>query len=299
MPMLTSLAKQPLFHFLLAGALIFFSYQFTATPVADSITENNDAIIRVDRTDLLNFMQYRAKSFAPETFNAQLNDMEPTDVQKLVQDYVREEVLYREAIKMGMETGDYIIRERLVQKVEFLLENMTTAPFTASEVQLQNFYQTHLEDYRVDAVYNFTHIFFDLQQAGLEQAKIRAEELLAASSQITFDQSADYGDPFPFLQNYVDRTRDFVANNFSVEFVDKLNTLVPAETTWQGPIASRYGYHLVLLRARTDSMILPLQEIHAKVLEDYQYESLLQSRREAEAKVVGDYEVQINAGVFE
>src|SRR5690606_6816144 len=115
--------------------------------------------------------------------------------------------------------GDYIIRQRLVQKVEFLLENLVADDIDPTDAELDAFYQQRQPDYQVDAVYTFTHIFLDAQQGGIEQARTRAETTLAASDGIPFDQAADYGDRYPFLQTYVERTRNFVVNNFSAGFV--------------------------------------------------------------------------------
>ena len=152
------LIKQPLLHFLLAGALIFVVYQFSDQPVSQ--TNISDNVIEVDRTALLNFMQYRAQAFQPELFSEQLNAMGETELETLVDEYVREEALYREALVMGMDQGDYIIRQRMVQKVEFLLENIVNQALDPEDEEVLEFYSARMSDYQVDTVYTFTHIFF-------------------------------------------------------------------------------------------------------------------------------------------
>jgi hypothetical protein len=288
-----SLLKQPLVHFLLAGAAIFGLNHF----YSDASEEEADAsgsVIVVDRTALLDFMQYRAKVFESATFNAQLDAMSAAERQALVADYVRQEALYREALRMKMDEGDPIIKERLVQKVEFLLENLVVESIVPTDQELEAFYETHQENYQLDSVYTFTHIFFDSQQSGMEDAKLRAESVLSMAAEIPYDDAGEYGDRFPFLQNYEERTRDFVSNNFSADFVAALDALDPNETTWQGPISSRYGYHLVVLRARTEPFTPSLSEISERVLDDYRFDTLLSSRKEAEDKVIGEYEVKLD-----
>jgi len=288
--MLLNLLKQPLLHFLIAGGAIF-AFNALTTPPSDPAAALNDHQILVDHTTLLDFMQYRAKAFEPAYFETQLAALSDDELNTLIGDYVREEALYREALAMGMNEGDYIIRQRLVQKVEFLLENLVAQLPDPDAETLAAFYQERLADYHVDAVYTFTHIFFDAQQGGMETAHRRAERQLLESTNITFEDASQYGDRYPFLQNYVERTRDFVANNFSTGFVEALD-LLPAETpVWQGPIESRYGVHLVMLRERADPFTPALEQIRDRVLDDYRYETLVRRRQEAEAGVVAGYEV--------
>ena len=284
--------KQPLLHFLLAGVLIFVAYQFS-DPVSREIAPP-DNVIEVDRTALLNFMQFRAQAFQPDLFSAQLDAMDVATRDRLVNDYVREEALHREALAMGMDQGDYIIRQRLVQKVEFLLENLVNQELEPTDADIEAFYSAHREEYRVDAVYTFTHIFFDSGERG--DARADAQALLdGGMANVAFNDASAYGDRYPFLQNYVDRTRDFVVNNFTDDFVAALDALQPGEANgWHGPLESRYGWHLVMLLRRSDPYILPLAEIHDRVLEDWRYEMALESRRAAEDKVVSGYEVRVN-----
>ncbi len=291
--MFTSLLKQPLLHFLLVGALIFGANYFYSDPTI--VSQGDDAsVIVVDRNALLDFMQYRAKVFESETFNAQLDVMNAEEVQNLVDDYVRQEALYREALRMSMDQGDPVIRERLVQKVEFLLENLAVENMNPTDQQLEGFYETHKADYRLDSVYTFTHIFFDAQQGGMEDAKKRAQALLSTAAEISYGESAQYGDRYPFLQNYVERTRDFVSNNFSADFVTALDAMAIGEALWQGPVSSRYGYHLVMLMARSEPFIPSLTEIVERVVDDYRFEAQLRSRQDAGDKVVAEYDVQIS-----
>lgn len=288
-----NLLKQPLTHFLLAGALIFVLYQASDRPAPDDGMLDKDIV--VDRTALLNFMQYRAQAFQPELFSEQLDTMDAATRDRLVADFVREEALYREALAMGMDQGDYIIRQRLVQKVEFLLENIVNQSLDPDEAALATFYQAHRDDYRVDAVYTFTHIFFDAGERGQEQALADAQALLASPGigSVAFNDASQYGDRYPFLQNYVERTRDFVVNNFTDDFVAELDKLAPGDGQWHGPYESRYGYHLVLLRTRSDPYIPPLASIHDRVLDDWRYESALQARRQAEQQVIDGYHVEV------
>lgn len=291
-----AILKQPLIHFLFAGVLIFVFYAVTAPDVVES--EQSDNVIRVDRNTLLNFMQYRAQAFRPDVFSEQLDTMSEAEISTLVDAYVREEALHREALAMGMDQGDYIIRQRLVQKVEFLLENMVNQALVPEEEDVVAYYEAHRDEYRIDAVYTFTHIFFDGEERGWEQAEADARALLDSPQMrsVAFNDASQFGDRYPFLQNYVDRTRDFVVNNFSEDFTAALDTLTPAEDRWYGPFESRYGWHLIMLRERLEPSVPPLDSIRDRVLDDWRYDTVLTNRREAEAQVIDTYEVQVDLG---
>ncbi len=288
---LWQLLKQPLFHFLVLGALIFVGYALTGEPSTEPPAAQTDTVIVVDHAALLDYLQYQAQAFEPEVFEARLAAMSEEEIDALITAYVREEVLYREGLRMGMDQADYVIRQRLVQKVEFLLENLVAEDINPTDAELQGYYDARIADYNADSVYTFTHIFFDGQQ-DMAQAKARAESLLASSADIAFDEASQHGDRYPFLQNYVERTRDFVGNNFSAEFVAQLDTVTPGET-WQGPFASRYGWHLVMLRARTEPFTPALADIRGRVLDDFRYDALVSGRQAAEERVIGEYDVSL------
>jgi hypothetical protein len=286
--------RQPLFHFLLAGLLIFIAYELTSPE--PEVSDFPEKVIEVNRVALLNFMQFRAQAFQPALFSEQFDNMSDEEIEQLVTEYVREEALHREALVMGMDQGDYIIRQRLVQKVEFLLENMMDQAPEAESGEIETFYESRSEDYQVDAVYTFTHIFFDGEERGWDQAEMDAAGLLISPQilRITFNDVSGFGDRYPFLQNYMDRTRDFVINNFTDDFVTALDELPPTENLWQGPFESRYGFHLVMLRERTEPIIPELAQIRERVMVDWRYEKVLEIRKEAEDLVIAGYEVQID-----
>ncbi len=287
--------RQPLLHFFIIGAVLFAigGRQSGQSDTQSSLSAGSQGPIVVDRARLLDYMQYQAKAFEPDVFNKKLDTMSVQERQALISDYVREEALYREALRLKLEKGDYIIKQRLVQKVEFLIESTAADTIMPGDDELRNFYQQRLSDYKVDPVYTFTHIFFDAENGGMDAAKVKAEKLLPKLSGKNFADASRYGDRFPFLQNYVERTRDFVANNFSSDFVNALDGSAPSGTHWYGPLASRYGYHLVMLVKRTETTTPSLEQIRERVLDDFRYESLARKREAAERAVVAGYEVQV------
>lgn len=285
---LAVLLRQPLLHFLFLGALIFAWYEWRADEEAEDAADARRIV--VDRAALLDFMQYRARAFDPATFEARFDAMNTDEREALIADYVREEALFREALALGMDQGDYIIRQRLVQKVEFLLENLVGNAPAPDEATLQAFFEERRADYEIPASYSFTHVFFDAQRDGMAEAGARAEHWLAENARLSASEAAAHGDRFPFLLNYEGRSRDFVSNSFGEDFVAALDGLAPS-AEWQGPLESRYGQHLVLLRERSAARIPGFDEVRSRLLDDYRYEALLRERERAEQDMLAEYEV--------
>src|SRR5262249_27850635 len=133
---LTAGLREPLVHFVLIGALLF-----TAFELIQPSTAADNRTIGVDRNAIITFMQYRSNAFEAELFNKQFEELSEKQRQALVNQYVREEALYREALAMGLEQEDYIIRQRLIQKLEFLIDDTAATETMPTETELEDFYR--------------------------------------------------------------------------------------------------------------------------------------------------------------
>ena len=126
--------KQPLFHFLLLGLLLFLIFDLTATtrPAAGKT-------IVVDREKLLTHLQFRSKSFdtgqLETTLETTLETLSPEKRSALIESYVQEEALYRESLSFGLDVNDYVIRQRLIQKVEYLASAAQPRAYNAANAQ--------------------------------------------------------------------------------------------------------------------------------------------------------------------
>ena len=108
-----------------------------------------------------------------------------------------------------------------------------------------------------------------------------------------FGDAPQFGDRFPFLVNYVDRTFDYVASQFGNEFVSALKNIAPSERLWRGPIRSSYGYHLVLMTRRSPARLPELNEIRAQVEEDLLRDKIEDSRSAAIGRLADQYKVEL------
>lgn len=265
--MFRRLDREPLVHFLAAGAALFAVLSFAG---AGSVEDADATTIVVDRRALLNFMQYRSNAFEPEAFGAVLDSMTDEERQRLIDAYVEEEALYREAAALGLEQSDYIIRQRMVQKVEFLLGDVAFADSSIDEAELRAYYEANPESYVILPSLTFTHVFFDTEQRGEEEADAAARALLARLREegAGFNDATEEGDRFPFLRNYVERTFNYVADHFGEEFAAALADVAPQDG-WSGPFRSAYGLHLVLVSQRTERSIAPLEDVRERVEADF------------------------------
>lgn len=273
--MLKTLLREPVLHFLLAGLVL---YLLTSWLQGDAPQEDDERRIVVDRASLLTYMQYQSNAFDTVTFEAALDRMDASTLQQLTDQYIIEEVLYREARALGLERSDYIIRQRMVDKMRFLLTDLAGEEQAPDDGVLKAWLDDNRELYRIQPSATFTHVFVDGSTA---QAAVLQQELNSAG--VGFNEAGGYGDRFPFLRNYVERTLDFVAGHFGTGFATALQQLQPDAGQWQGPLPSAYGQHLVLLTALQPARDPQLAEVRADVLRDY-----LATRNEARLRELVD-----------
>lgn len=181
--------------------------------------------------------------------------------------YIREEVLYREALSVGLDRDDQVIRRRLVQKLEFITEDLASQ-VQPSEVELQTFFQENVERYRVPERRSFQHVYFNLDRRGAsaeQDAELVLERLRAESPYIS--QAIVLGDRFMLQYEYRDLGEQEVARSFGSRFATDLFDAEPGE--WQGPVLSGYGLHLVQVTSLTEGRVPDLSEVRDAVLLDY------------------------------
>lgn len=277
--MFARLTRDPLLHFLVAGAALFLVWRVVHGPVP---SEHDDRTIVVDHKSLLRFIQFESTAFQPEYFEKKLAALSPQERRDLVAQYVREEALIREASAMGLADGDNVIRRRMAQKMLYLMDDVAAQSFEPSEGALQQYFLEHQERYRVAPTLTFTHVFVDKEIRRGESTKQAALELLLKlrANKAGFNDAPRYGDRFPYLQNCVERSPDFIESQFGQQFASSLNALDPSPR-WQGPVESSYGYHLILLTQREPSRLPKLAEVERAVRDDLLRDTISAYREKA------------------
>jgi len=283
--------KEPLVHFLAAGLGLFVLFGIVNRGDQDS----DPNMITVDQDALLTFIQYRIKAFNPDLAAKKLGSLSGEELQRLIDDYVREEVLHREALALGLDDDDYVIRRRLVQKLEFITEGFAEAGADMDEAAVQRYFDANKADYYVDPYVTFTHVFFQTEDRPREQARTLAEEELQKlnRSSVPFSEAPQHGDRFLYHVNYVERTPDYVGSHFGPAMARALFELEPNEFVWRGPFDSAYGVHLVLLTTNEPGREPELAEIEGRVREDARRARIREETEAAIADVVDAYDVRV------
>lgn len=289
MNVITSAVRQPLLHFLLLGAALFVLFDWVGQAEDDART------IVVDKEALFTFLQFRARAFNPDLAEKMLAGLSDEEFDRLVEEYVREEVLYREALVLEMEQNDYIIKRRLIQKIEFITTGFIEAATEVGEDDISAWYDTHKDSYYVEPFVTFTHVFFNAEQRGPDAAWALATEQLVELNReaVPFTQGLRHGDRFLYHSNYVERTLDFVASHFGAPMAEGVFELLPDDTRWHGPFESEYGYHLVMLARKQDGRYPELDEVRDQVQDEAEREQIRERNDEAIQAIVDSYDVRV------
>jgi hypothetical protein len=283
--------REPLLHFLVLGALIFGAYAATH-PSASSDTRT----IVVDRETMLAFLQYRAKAFDTARFSRVLDTMSPQALQDLVDDYVREEAIFREAKGLKLDEGDYVARRRLVQQLEFATQGFVAEQPPPTDAEVDAYFEAHRSDYRAEPTLTFTHVFFDRARHGdRTDALARAALAELNARRVPFDRAMAYGDRPLYDVNYVQRELSGVAGDFGAPMAKALLSLTPSSERWQGPFESTGGVELVMLTERTEGGVAPLRDIRERVRADAAEAARRARVEEALQAIVKTYRVERKA----
>lgn len=266
------LASQPLVHFLLLGSLIFAAYGFISPPPeSEPVDENAEIVVT----------QQKLQRLVTE-FEAVWQRL-PTEEEKqtLVASYVREEVLVREALKLGLDRDDIVLRRRLVQKMDFL----TTAAARSrkpTEEDLKSYYDANRNAYLRSGRISYEQVFLGSP----------ADEELAEEVQDRLRQGADpealgRQTLLPFRLDMSARSK--IDGVFGDGFYERIGALPLNE--WSGPVQSGYGQHLIRVTRRQSAEYLPFESIRNEVEADWALRKAEELRDDAYAAMRERYRI--------
>jgi hypothetical protein len=287
---MNKLLKEPLLHFLLIGVALFLVFDITA----EGEETMSDRVIVVDRDALLMFVQFRTRAFDPKLAGERLDKMTEGELDLLIDDYVREEALYREALSLGLDKNDYVIKRRMIQSVEFITDGFVSAQTEVSEADARSYYEANRDDYYVEPSVTFTHVYFGAERHGRARADELAAQKLAElnAGRVSFTEAPQHGERFPYLLNYVERVPGFIESHFGTEFREAVFALPPDEQTWAGPFRSQYGSHLILLVNKTEGSHAAFEDIQDLVRQDAERAATEEKQAEAIDYIVESYEIR-------
>lgn len=245
---------EPLLHFLLIGTGLFLA--FSLMPRDQRSGDAGEIVVSQGQVEHL------AAGFA-RTWQR-----EPSieELAGLVSDFVREEVYYREALALGLDQDDTVIRRRLRQKLEFIFDDVA-ARAEPSEAELQAYLLAHPDAFRREPRLSFRQIYLNPDRRG-PRVEADAAQLLAQLSQAGTDlDAAALGDATLLESAFADVSPSDVAAQFGADFADRLMEL--AVGAWQGPLKSGLGLHLVQVSERRDATLPVLAEARDQVRREW------------------------------
>jgi hypothetical protein len=268
MQRLRALLREPLVHFLLIGAALFLAFGLTRQ---HSGSASGRIVVSGREVEQLS-AQFARTWMRPPTDD---------EVQGLVREYVRDEVYYREALAMGLDRDDPIIRRRLRQKLEFILEDLT-AEEPPGDATLEAYMQAHLERFQVQPRISFRQLYInpDRHPDPAAAARTMLARLDAGAS------PESLGDPTMLPYDFAEATTSDISRQFGEKFAGEVSALQPGG--WVGPIYSGLGAHLVRVGERQEGRLPALEEVRDQVerewlaqrrqeLKDATYNRLLQN----------------------
>jgi hypothetical protein len=278
------LVREPLVHFLILGIGLF---------VLQAVV-NPGAVTR--RTTRINVGPDELAWIATTWLQQYRRPPSNSELHGLVDDYVREEVLYREALAMGLDRDDIIIKRRMVQKIGFLTEDVATQrPPTRQE--LERFFATNQERYRLPPRLTFTHVYFSTDRRGAEAGADAERALTRLGRAGAPARAPELGDRFMLQYDFAERSLAEIAQLFGGKFAESLFALPPI-TAWQGPVTSSFGWHLVRVVARTPGRLPTLDEVSALVSQDYDLQRRNDSNARRYASLRSRYTVRVDSAAL-
>lgn len=275
---LSKLIREPIVHFLVLGTGLFMVYSAVKEP-ASMIPDR----IIVEETQALRLAeQFQRTWMRPPT---------KQELQSLANEHVKEEILYREALALGLDKNDLVIRRRLRQKMEFINEEVTD-PRTPSDAELQAFFDANLEGFRKPTRLSFQQIYLNPIKAAGGMNQTVSDLLTRLNSDPTIsDDTKLIGDITMLPKQLNAVTESEVAHTFGERFAKGIENATTDR--WSGPYESSYGLHLVRILEREEGGFPEIKEIRP-ILEREWYNA---RRKEAKdryyQKLRERYEVEI------
>jgi len=245
------LLREPLIHFLLIGAALFGIYHFAQPDGAFAPSRQIQlSLDELAQLALLFQSQWR-RAPTPDEFN------------RMVENKVQGEILYREALAMGLDKDDEIVKRRMAQKMQFLAEDVAAArePTTA---ELKSWFEKHSVMFGLPPRLSFRHLYFSPDRRGVRAREDAAKALGKLAGQPEDAKTAAaLADPFMFQDYYRDRAPEYLSKEFGSQFATDVTQLAPG--AWRGPVESGFGWHLVFVDTVVPGRVPAFEEIEPEV----------------------------------
>jgi hypothetical protein len=270
--------REPLVHFFVLGLVVFGLYaalEKRPEPVDDPF------LVEVSSADIEWIRTMWSKRMGRE----------PTvkEMRGTVNQMIREQILSREAVSLGLDEGDTVVRRRLAQKMDFLLKGLSDIR-EPTEDELRSYLQENRAIYEIPAEVTFTQIYFSSDKRGEEGAERAVRLVLEGLADKGVPSNvSDLGDPFLLAPSYSNKTLVEIRGEFGHRFAEAVWNQEPRR--WHGPVGSGYGLHAVFVHERSDASLPVFSEVKDRLRADWMSEKQREIARNAYQKVRSRYRV--------
>ena len=247
------LCREPLVHFLLLGAGLFVAFGLVGKRPSDELGK-------------IVITQGQIEHLAAGYHRVHGRPASPEELEGLMRDYVREEVYCREALALGLDRDDAVIRNRLRLKMEFISDDVA-AQAEPTDEQLRSYLQEHPEAFRIEPRFTFSQVYLNPERHRQSLVYDAAQLLMRLHQAGDKADVSELGDPFLLEHTFVALAASEVAKQFGETFAVQLGTLPRGQ--WQGPVESGYGVHLVFVSETTQGHIPTLEEVRDTVRREW------------------------------
>lgn len=271
--------SEPLLHFLIAGFVVFW---------AGLIYQQQTEVYRIIQTPERS--AHLAQRYALQFGSAP----DEATLQLIIRRDVDDEMLFREGMALGLDRDDEIVRRRIVQKMQFLL-NDTSAPPEPTQLQLQNYYAANVHQYERPPEVTFSHAFFSDDVPDSRPARTRAAISLGALEKSGANRAPDLGDPFPYRHDFAGYDPQQVSRLFGDTELSRAVFTAPMGQ-WSGPFRSGYGWHLVHIDARRAASTPSFAEVRDAVRTAYLKDQQAKENAAAFSRLAARFTVKVQDG---
>ncbi len=274
MPSWKTIFRDPIVIFsLMGGALFMADSHFSATT-------GQHQLIEVDQAQIEWLKRASEKGVGRLPTDQELAHM--------INNFVREEIYFREALAMELGREDVIVRQRLVQKLRFLVEEVATAQAPSDE-ELRELFDQMSERFLEPERFSFSHVYFRNTR---EDARTDAQQSLEQLQGAADKSPQQLGDPFMRRYHYANQDKPQITESFGGAFAAQVSSLSPGR--WHGPFQSVYGWHLVKLSEKRDSYIPAFDQVRGSVMAEWYQQQRDKANDEAFARLRKAYQVEIH-----
>ena len=271
----TAIYQQPLLHFLIIGGLIFLFHSMFGnieTP------ESRRIIISLPQVERMAGLWHKTWGRPPTD----------SELHHLVRDHIKEEIYYREAIKLGLDINDTVIRRRLRQKMEFMVAPEFLNPPTDEE--LSNYLAEHADEFRISPKYSLKQIYFKAEQYG---KAVETLHILNQSNAVI--KNNEFGSSISLPSNLKLADKREISRIFGKQFYTALEE--PSIGRWSGPIKSGFGLHLVYISNKDNAYLPSLADVRQAVINKWESEQRNSAETLIFEEYLNKYDIQIDPSV--